>query len=343
MAIGAHAARGPGPGDARASRAAARRCTSAWPRTASSSRASRTAWSRRRARYLRLDGETPGNPDNPGASRGQIVVLDAARGRDDRRDPAHVLRRDRAAGAPKTSSSRRRSRPATSTAATSRTTCSRRSPRRRRRSARRCAGKIIERDGRPVVELPHETLSEDAPVAAAGRAVPPGARHRPGHRRGRGSEPRRRAAARARTGDAARGRGRARDRALRLPARGRHERHARDRDQPERDHHRHQPHGRSRARPAARRCSRSSTGATATSSTAADGVLYTSDGRDVEMSVASTKAFYAQVAAGFLLAFALADELTGGPSRGPRHDAARAAGPAGRDGAGARRGARRSA
>ena len=33
----------------------------------------------------------------------------------------------------------------------------------------------------------------------------------------------------------------------------------------------------------------------------ADGVLYTSDGRDVEMSVASTKAFYAQIAAGFLL------------------------------------------
>jgi len=39
----------------------------------------------------------------------------------------------------------------------------------------------------------------------------------------------------------------------------------------------------------------------------ADGVVYTSDGRDVEMSVASTKAFYAQVAAGFLLAAALAD------------------------------------
>ncbi|MEO0479893.1 MAG: SIS domain-containing protein [Planctomycetota bacterium] len=42
----------------------------------------------------------------------------------------------------------------------------------------------------------------------------------------------------------------------------------------------------------------------------ADGVLYTSDGRDVEMSVASTKAFYAQIAAGFLLAFAVADELS---------------------------------
>jgi glucosamine--fructose-6-phosphate aminotransferase (isomerizing) len=40
-----------------------------------------------------------------------------------------------------------------------------------------------------------------------------------------------------------------------------------------------------------------------------DGVLYTSDGRDVEMSVASTKAFYAQVAAGFLLATALAEAI----------------------------------
>ncbi|HEX7167421.1 MAG TPA: SIS domain-containing protein, partial [Acidimicrobiales bacterium] len=37
-----------------------------------------------------------------------------------------------------------------------------------------------------------------------------------------------------------------------------------------------------------------------------DGVLYTSDGRDVEMAVPSTKAFYAQIAAGFLLAWGLA-------------------------------------
>ncbi len=42
-----------------------------------------------------------------------------------------------------------------------------------------------------------------------------------------------------------------------------------------------------------------------------DGVLYTSDGRDVEMSVASTKAFYAQIAAGFLLADALTDLIPG--------------------------------
>ncbi len=40
-----------------------------------------------------------------------------------------------------------------------------------------------------------------------------------------------------------------------------------------------------------------------------DGVLYTSDGRDVEMSVASTKAFYAQIAAGFLLAVAVSDHI----------------------------------
>src|SRR5699024_7086180 len=40
-----------------------------------------------------------------------------------------------------------------------------------------------------------------------------------------------------------------------------------------------------------------------------DGVLYTSDGRDIEMSVASTKAFYSQIAAGFLLADALIGEI----------------------------------
>jgi glutamine---fructose-6-phosphate transaminase (isomerizing) len=43
----------------------------------------------------------------------------------------------------------------------------------------------------------------------------------------------------------------------------------------------------------------------------ADGVLFTSDGRDVEMSVASTKAFYSQIAAGFLLAEGLARYVPG--------------------------------
>jgi glucosamine--fructose-6-phosphate aminotransferase (isomerizing) len=40
--------------------------------------------------------------------------------------------------------------------------------------------------------------------------------------------------------------------------------------------------------------------------TKAHGVIYTSDGRDIELSVASTKAFYAQVAAGWILAVGLA-------------------------------------
>ncbi|HEX2178244.1 MAG TPA: SIS domain-containing protein, partial [Actinomycetota bacterium] len=45
-------------------------------------------------------------------------------------------------------------------------------------------------------------------------------------------------------------------------------------------------------------------------------VVHTSDGRDVEMSVASTKAFYAQIAAGFLLALAMADAAgTGDPAK----------------------------
>jgi glucosamine--fructose-6-phosphate aminotransferase (isomerizing) len=51
----------------------------------------------------------------------------------------------------------------------------------------------------------------------------------------------------------------------------------------------------------------------------ADGVLFTSDGRDVEMSVASTKAFYGQVAAGLLLAFAIA-EAAGAVDPERRHE-----------------------
>ncbi|HET9444320.1 MAG TPA: SIS domain-containing protein [Acidimicrobiales bacterium] len=49
-----------------------------------------------------------------------------------------------------------------------------------------------------------------------------------------------------------------------------------------------------------------------------DGVLYTSDGRDVEMAVPSTKAFYAQVAAGVVLAWGVA----GAAGVGDRHRAA---------------------
>ena len=49
--------------------------------------------------------------------------------------------------------------------------------------------------------------------------------------------------------------------------------------------------------------------------------MYTSDGRDVEMSVASTKAFYAQVAAGALLSCAIAEAAgLGGRLRLERHE-----------------------
>jgi glutamine---fructose-6-phosphate transaminase (isomerizing) len=51
----------------------------------------------------------------------------------------------------------------------------------------------------------------------------------------------------------------------------------------------------------------------------ADGVLYTSDGRDVEMSVASTKAFYSQIAAGFVLALAIA-RASGTNDEGRSHE-----------------------
>ena len=54
--------------------AAARRCTSGWPTTASSSPASPTAWSRRPTRFVRMDGETPSSS----GSRGQVFVLDGS-------------------------------------------------------------------------------------------------------------------------------------------------------------------------------------------------------------------------------------------------------------------------
>ena len=44
--------------------------------------------------------------------------------------------------------------------------------------------------------------------------------------------------------------------------------------------------------------------------TKSDGVFYTSDGRDIEMAVASTKAFYSQIIAGHILALALAGLLS---------------------------------
>ena len=75
----------------------------------------------------------------------------------------------------------------------------------------------------------------------------------------------------------------------------------------------------------------------------ADGVLYTSDGRDVEMSVASTKAFYAQVGGRLPARPGRGAEARGGAPPGPGpHDCCRPARAARGHGAGARRPAPRS-
>jgi glutamine---fructose-6-phosphate transaminase (isomerizing) len=51
-----------------------------------------------------------------------------------------------------------------------------------------------------------------------------------------------------------------------------------------------------------------------------DGVFYTSDGRDIEMSVASTKAFYSQIVAGFVLSLFIAQLLKTLPAERIIHD-----------------------
>ena len=52
----------------------------------------------------------------------------------------------------------------------------------------------------------------------------------------------------------------------------------------------------------------------------ADGVIYTSDGRDIEMSVASTKAFYSQVAASILLGISIRDHAISEPNDSLTHE-----------------------
>ena len=112
-------------------------------------------------------------------------------------------------------------------------------------------------------------------------------------------------------------RGRRRHRVLGLPAPRRHVRHAGRRHQPERHHHRHQPHRPTSPAPAAPAVVSIVNRRNSDLVDKSDGVLYTSDGRDVEMAVPSTKAFYAQIAAGSLLAVAIADEVgDAGPRRG---------------------------
>ena len=190
--------------------------------------------------YLRLDGETPANPDNPGASRGQIVVLDATRAGTLDGITRDLLRRHGAPG-----DGRRARHAEITTRDIDRGDFPHyllkeisEAPASFRKTLR---GKIVERDG----VLRGRAARRDALRRPAGQARrrrdPPGARDRPGDRGGRGPEPRRRADRRARRRRTRCGRGDARHRAVGLPPRDGHVRHARGRDQPERHDHRHQP------------------------------------------------------------------------------------------------------
>jgi glucosamine--fructose-6-phosphate aminotransferase (isomerizing) len=264
------------------------------------------------AAYLRLDGETPGNPENPGASRGQIVVLDVEHAgtvegiqrlsydgsilpvhdaelagaqittRDiDRGDFPHYLLKEISEA-----------------------------PASFRKTLR---AKIIERDGGPVVELGHETLSDalrarlragelqrvlvigQGTAAVAGQSLAVALQHALG--------PASTVSVEAVLATELSGFRLVADMSDTLVI-------AISQSGTTTDTNRTVDLARARGATVLAIVNRRNSDLVDRS----DGVLYTSDGRDVEMSVASTKAFYAQVAAGFLLAFALADELTLGQS-----------------------------
>ena len=182
VAIGAAAADDPEPGAASPCAAAARASTSAWPRTASSSPASRTASSRRPTRYLRMDGETP----SPAAAAVRCSCSTAPRRRRSTAIDRLAYDGTRAAGRP---------RPTSSTAEVTTRDIDRgdsphfllkeitEAPDSFRKTLR---GKIVERDG--------AAARRRRRARPAGRRSPTGwptarsrrvARHRPGHRRRR--------------------------------------------------------------------------------------------------------------------------------------------------------------
>ena len=156
--------------------AAARRSTSASPRTPTSWPASPTALVEETATYLRMDGETPADPEQPDRQPGPD--------RRARRRPAPA--RSRASAASPTTArelpvARRRARstprspPATSTAATTRTSCSRRSREAPASFRKTLRGKLVERDGGcSASRSAPETLPDDAARPAARRRASTG-------------------------------------------------------------------------------------------------------------------------------------------------------------------------
>jgi glucosamine--fructose-6-phosphate aminotransferase (isomerizing) len=256
--------------------------------------------------YLRLDGETPANAENPTASRGQIVVLDGTRagtiggimrrsydgtdlpvGESDL-ETAQITTRDINRGDSPHFLLKEISEAPSSFRKTLR-------------------GKLVERDGGPAVELGEEVLSErlrdrlargeirrvvvigQGTAAIAGQSLAQALA---------AFTPTTDLRVDARPATELSGFGLAVDMADTLVI-------AISQSGTTTDTNRTVDLARSRGAPVVAIVNRRNSDLT----DKADGVLYTSDGRDVEMSVASTKAFYAQVAAGFVLAVALADAV----------------------------------
>ncbi|HEX5365219.1 MAG TPA: SIS domain-containing protein [Acidimicrobiales bacterium] len=260
------------------------------------------------SRYLRMDGETPANPANPSASRGQIVVLDGREagtlggvarsaydgtplpvGEDDLVE-AHITTRDIDRG----EFSHYLLKEITESPASFRKTL---------------RGKLVERDGRLEVALGPEALPADVLSGLRSGAI---------HRVvvvGQGT-----AAVAGQALAAALARSTA-ETALRVEAQPATELSgfglrssmadtlvvAISQSGTTTDTNRTVDLVRSRGAKVVAIVNRRGSDLT----DKADGVLYTSDGRDVEMSVASTKAFYSQIAAGLLLAVAISGEVGG--------------------------------
>jgi glutamine---fructose-6-phosphate transaminase (isomerizing) len=264
-------------------------------------------------RYLRLDGETPANPDNPTASRGQIVVLDGARAgtlegierlaydgtplpvTGDDIAGAHITTRDIDRG----DFPHYLLKEITESPASFRKTL---------------RGKLVERDGRLVVNLGSDTLPEDVRAGLRSGAID----------RvlviGQGTAA---VAGQALAAGLARFTAESDLRVDALPATELSGFGLRSsmadtlvvaisQSGTTTDTNRTVDLVRSRGAKVVAIVNRRGSDLTDKS----DGVLYTSDGRDVEMSVASTKAFYSQIAAGLLLAAAVAEEVGGHVDQG---------------------------
>ena len=260
--------------------------------------------------YLRMDGETPADPDNPTASRGQIVVLDGAHGGHARGHHPAGLRRHARCRSPRPTCTTPRSPRGTSTDGDFPHFLLKEiteAPISFRKTLR---GKLVERDGRLEVVLGPDVLPDDVRddlrVGSIDRiqVIGQGTAHVAGQSLAAALD------AALPTGAALRvealpatelsGFGLRPDMRDTLVI-------AISQSGTTTDTNRTVDLARTRGARVLAIVNRRQSDLTDKS----DGVLYTSDGRDVEMSVASTKAFYAQIAAGFLLAWTIAAEVGG--------------------------------